>query len=255
MRSIIANLAPALGRQDHATSPSASCRSSHNKPRPSHPAFNVRDDRETPLSYERGIRRGNQRILTMQSRLFLRRHLDAHVRFESAVKFSVLAQAIFRLCGLLVSLCRDEIELICPSGNPFQTHSEGTASRAHERSTRREVPHPREAGGCVRIAICGDEKPDPGEAKPRCKAKCPGICVILRNPFCASSLLQRDWPVEFAPLLLPWLPSRREGAPCSCEWRWLPARYPPLLAPPVPRQAAAGWLARCFRERVQRIFW
>jgi hypothetical protein len=49
MRSIIANLAPASGRQDHTISPSASRHSSDDAPRPSHPAPNVRDDREAPL--------------------------------------------------------------------------------------------------------------------------------------------------------------------------------------------------------------
>ena len=48
-RVISQNVTPALGRQDHTTSPSASCCSSNNTPRPSHPASNVRDDREAPL--------------------------------------------------------------------------------------------------------------------------------------------------------------------------------------------------------------
>src|SRR5262249_41792056 len=50
------SLAPALGRQDHTTSPSASCCSSHNTPRPSHPATYVRDDREAPLFWPREAR-------------------------------------------------------------------------------------------------------------------------------------------------------------------------------------------------------
>jgi hypothetical protein len=49
MRSIIANLTPASGRQDHTTSPSARSRSRlWRNPRPSHPLPYVRDDRETP---------------------------------------------------------------------------------------------------------------------------------------------------------------------------------------------------------------
>ena len=52
----LTDLAPALGRQDHTTSPSASCCSSHNTPRPSHPASYVRDDRETPLMWVRDTR-------------------------------------------------------------------------------------------------------------------------------------------------------------------------------------------------------
>src|SRR5262245_46711609 len=48
------DLTPAQGRQDHTISPSASCCSSHNTPRPSHPAPNVRDDREAPLLVSAG---------------------------------------------------------------------------------------------------------------------------------------------------------------------------------------------------------
>jgi hypothetical protein len=55
-RIIREDLAPALGRQDHTISPSAPCCSSHNTPRPSHPAPNVRDDREAPLLRVRDAR-------------------------------------------------------------------------------------------------------------------------------------------------------------------------------------------------------
>ena len=48
-----AHLAPASGRQDHTTSPSAIRHSSCDISRPSHPALNVRDDRETPLCVRR----------------------------------------------------------------------------------------------------------------------------------------------------------------------------------------------------------
>jgi hypothetical protein len=57
MRKRIAREAPASGRQDHTTSPSAICCSSHNTPRPSHPASNVRDDREAPLMWRRDARK------------------------------------------------------------------------------------------------------------------------------------------------------------------------------------------------------
>src|ERR1700759_2269332 len=56
MRSIIANLTPAQGRQDHTISPSASCHSSDSTTRPSHPAAYVRDDREAPLMWQRDAR-------------------------------------------------------------------------------------------------------------------------------------------------------------------------------------------------------
>ena len=50
MQSIVANLAPAKGRQDHTTSPSASTSLVRQQPtRPSHPAPYTRDDREAPL--------------------------------------------------------------------------------------------------------------------------------------------------------------------------------------------------------------
>jgi hypothetical protein len=49
-------VAPALGRQDHTISPSASRHSSRHAPRPSHPASNVRDDREAPLLWQRDAR-------------------------------------------------------------------------------------------------------------------------------------------------------------------------------------------------------
>ena len=50
-QSIVANLAPASGRQDHTALPSAPMLFVEPTPlRPSHPAPNVRDDREAPLS-------------------------------------------------------------------------------------------------------------------------------------------------------------------------------------------------------------
>jgi hypothetical protein len=55
-RVISRNVTPTLGRQDHTTSPSASCCSSHSTSRPSHPALNVRDDRDTPLLWARDAR-------------------------------------------------------------------------------------------------------------------------------------------------------------------------------------------------------
>jgi hypothetical protein len=54
---LLRSVAPALGRQDHTTSPSASRHSSDDTPRPSHPAPNTRDDREAPLLWVRDKRR------------------------------------------------------------------------------------------------------------------------------------------------------------------------------------------------------
>ena len=50
----LTDLAPALGRQNHTISPSASRHSSRDTSRPSHPAPNVRDDREAPLLWGAG---------------------------------------------------------------------------------------------------------------------------------------------------------------------------------------------------------
>ena len=53
-RVILRDLAPAQGRQDHTTSPSASAALvARAAQRPSHPAPNTRDDREAPLSRAR----------------------------------------------------------------------------------------------------------------------------------------------------------------------------------------------------------
>ena len=52
---LLTNLTPASGRQDHTTSPSASCAVRLRALlRPPHPAPNVRDDRETPLLEDTG---------------------------------------------------------------------------------------------------------------------------------------------------------------------------------------------------------
>jgi hypothetical protein len=56
MQSIVANLTPAKGRQDHTPSPSALMSLVWRHQRPSHPALNVRDDREAPLLSSAGRR-------------------------------------------------------------------------------------------------------------------------------------------------------------------------------------------------------
>src|SRR6516164_2611996 len=55
-RIILRSLTPAQGRQDHKISPYASCHSSRDASRPSHPAAYVRDDREAPLMRQRDAR-------------------------------------------------------------------------------------------------------------------------------------------------------------------------------------------------------
>ena len=54
MRSIIANLTPAPGRQDHTTSPSAICAVRQKRIRVHRIPHHVRDDRETPLLVSAG---------------------------------------------------------------------------------------------------------------------------------------------------------------------------------------------------------
>jgi hypothetical protein len=80
MRSIIASLTPASGRQDHTTSPSARVRSRQQRTsRPSHPAPNVRDDRETPLVRGRDRDRYAGDLGEKNTRIFLREGLDRRV--------------------------------------------------------------------------------------------------------------------------------------------------------------------------------
>jgi hypothetical protein len=53
MQSIVANLTPAKGRQDHTTSPSATAAFVSCAIASTASASNVRDDRETPLVWQR----------------------------------------------------------------------------------------------------------------------------------------------------------------------------------------------------------
>jgi hypothetical protein len=69
-----ASLIPASGNQDHAISPSAWAASSTAPIRPSHPAPNVRDDREAPLWIERRMARKIGLIrISVKAKYFLRR--------------------------------------------------------------------------------------------------------------------------------------------------------------------------------------
>jgi hypothetical protein len=74
---ISANLTPASGRQDHTALPSARwrIRLSHQK-RPSHPAPNVRDDRDTPLLWARDDGINSAASTVRRSELFLLTGLD-----------------------------------------------------------------------------------------------------------------------------------------------------------------------------------
>jgi hypothetical protein len=92
MRSIIADLTPALVRQDHTISPYAARRpSTHIKyvaamPRPPHPAPNVRDGHETPLlgardgsDYAGDLRRKN-------TNLFFQERMDSEAKSPAHLK-------------------------------------------------------------------------------------------------------------------------------------------------------------------------
>jgi len=70
-----------LERQDHTTSPSAQtpfvrARIALGDVRPPHPAFNVRDDRETPLLIERGTRAGDTNFGKNEIGIFFAAGLD-----------------------------------------------------------------------------------------------------------------------------------------------------------------------------------
>src|SRR6266849_1323983 len=94
--SVFTALAPASERQDHTTSPSAAASFVRAKlrltlPRPSHPAPNVRDDRDTPLLWVRDS--GNYKFDLGQSRsgIFLRQGVD---RFSLATNFCPSGKSI-----------------------------------------------------------------------------------------------------------------------------------------------------------------
>ncbi len=86
MRSIVANLTSASGYQDHTTSPSASTPSLVvATSRPSHPAPNVRDDREAPLLRVRGMAGISNAVSSnRRSEIFLSEGLDTSEEWRVA---------------------------------------------------------------------------------------------------------------------------------------------------------------------------
>jgi hypothetical protein len=69
--SVFATLTPASERQDHTTSPSAPASFVNAPPkRPSHPAPNVRDDREAPLLIRAGHADGTTDLVESRSEIF-----------------------------------------------------------------------------------------------------------------------------------------------------------------------------------------
>ena len=110
-----ADLAPASGRQNHTTSPSATTSFVHDGPRPSHPAPNVRDDREAPLLSSAG----QQQIATDRgwfgSGIFSQGRLDGANQLETAAQISVCVHAIFQPVSRLQQAATRRNGLICPT--------------------------------------------------------------------------------------------------------------------------------------------
>jgi hypothetical protein len=117
-----ATLAPASERQDHTTSPSASCIIRPRKklrltlPRPSHPAPNVRDDREAPLLWERDRRKEATDLGSAQSGIFLQTGLDDPNRIESLDEIAFYARGIFSRPSRADGATFADIDSICSLG-------------------------------------------------------------------------------------------------------------------------------------------
>jgi hypothetical protein len=82
--------------------------------RPPHPAFNVRDDRETPL-IERGTRTANIDFGKNESGMFFVGGLDRWNRVERVGEIGFSAQAIFGIRAPIVGVARIKPDLICPT--------------------------------------------------------------------------------------------------------------------------------------------
>jgi hypothetical protein len=115
------NLAPASGRQDHATSPYAAASFVRaiialTLQRPSHPAPNVRDDREPPLLWVRDGDKETTDLGPQQSGIFFASRLDDPNQIESAKEIEFYAHVIFSRPGRFHDGASFGIDLICPSG-------------------------------------------------------------------------------------------------------------------------------------------
>jgi hypothetical protein len=95
---IIANLAPASGRQDHAASSSARFRSSASDQRmlrdlaATAARLHVRDDREAPLVHEAGCAADAADLGQRESRIFLARGLDEADQIDAACEIRFWAR-------------------------------------------------------------------------------------------------------------------------------------------------------------------
>ncbi len=86
-------------------------------PRPSHPAPNVRDDREAPLSARRDARKGATDLPDGTSGIFFTWGLDHPNQIESFDEIAVLAHAIERAFSL--DRRADEQKTTCLPANPL----------------------------------------------------------------------------------------------------------------------------------------
>ena len=83
---ITQDLIPASGDQDRAISPYALARSSRTPRRPSHPASNVRDDREAPLLSEAGRAETTADLVFRKSEIFSEEGLNKRSQLNRLVK-------------------------------------------------------------------------------------------------------------------------------------------------------------------------
>jgi hypothetical protein len=85
-------------------------------PRPSHPAPNVRDDREPPLLWVRDSDKETTDLGPQQSGIFFACQLDDPNQIESAEEIEFYAHVIFNRPGRFRDRAPFGIDLICPSG-------------------------------------------------------------------------------------------------------------------------------------------
>jgi hypothetical protein len=125
--SVFTSLAPASERQDHTTSPSASCIIRPRKtlrltlPRPSYPAPNVRDDREPPLLRERDTARKPLIWGRRKAAYFCKRDWTTQIALNHLTK-SRFTRGPFAVADVVRRAVRD-IDLICPSDRDLHAKS------------------------------------------------------------------------------------------------------------------------------------
>jgi hypothetical protein len=154
-RGFIAKLTPASGRQDHTTSPSALAPFVNAPPkRPSHPAPNVRDDRDTPLFSGAGWREVLKMICPTAKAKYLRQGdwtVDsALIRFG---KFGFWRNRIYKFGGsadriraeqrpvLPPRLRRLLVEPVTDEGEQLGGFKDHVIDEVHERCEHKQERH------------------------------------------------------------------------------------------------------------------